>query len=167
MKEYGDIVIRPAQGEDLETIVRFNVGIAWETEGVRLEMERLRKGVEAVLADPLKGHYLVAVCEGVVVGQLLITFEWSDWRNGCFWWLQSVYVDEAFRRRGVFRSLFQHVLAQARADPKVCGVRLYMDRHNVRARRTYRALGMDESSYDVFEIDLTELRRDGDGEMGR
>ncbi len=158
MKECSDIVIRPAQGDDLETIVGFNAAMAWETEGLRLDQERLREGVGAVLADPQKGHYVVAVCEGVVVGQLLITFEWSDWRNGCFWWLQSVYVDEAFRRRGVFRSLFRHVLAQAQEDPEVCGLRLYVDRHNAPAWRTYRDLGMDESSYDVFEIDLTELR---------
>lgn len=159
MKEYGDILIRPAQRDDLETIVGFNAAMAWETEGLRLDQERLRKGVEAVLVDPLKGHYVVAVCEDEVVGQLLITFEWSDWRNGCFWWLQSVYVDPALRRKGAFRSLFRHVLAQAQEDPEVCGLRLYVDRHNAPARRTYRDLGMDESSYDVFEIDLTEVRR--------
>jgi len=109
------------------------------------------RGVKALLSDPTKGTYYLAEVDGVIVGQLLITVEWSDWRNGAFWWLQSVFVDPPFRRRGVFQALFRHVrqLASGRAD--VCGLRLYMDTHNAPARQVYERLGMKRIDYEVFE----------------
>ena len=111
-------------------------------------------GVQALLDDPAKGIYVIAESDGTPVGQLLITYEWSDWRNGNFWWLQSVYVLEPFRGRGVFRALFEHVQELAKARPDVCGLRLYMDADNSRARQTYHRLGWKPTRYELFEIDF-------------
>lgn len=110
--------------------------------------------MRALLANPNGGIYFVAEAEAAPVGQTLITYEWSDWRNGNFWWLQSVYVVEAFRGRGVFRALFEHIRASARTRGDVCGLRLYMDHDNDRARQTYEQLGLQRTNYQVFEIDF-------------
>jgi GNAT superfamily N-acetyltransferase len=128
--------------------------MARETEQRDLDPKRVRDGVRALLDDPAKGIYFVAEAEGAVAGQLLLTYEWSDWRNGIFWWIQSVYVVEPLRGRGIFRALFEHVhtLAKSRAD--VCGLRLYMDAHNGPARQTYERLGLQQTNYQVFEIDF-------------
>ena len=111
-----------------------------------------------MLSDSAKGTYFLAETEKdgatVVTGQLLITYEWSDWRNGNFWWIQSVYVSEEFRARGVFRALFDHIQTLARARKDVCGLRLYMDAHNHGARRTYERLGLQPTNYEMFEIDF-------------
>jgi GNAT superfamily N-acetyltransferase len=146
--------IRQATSKDASAIVRFNLLIAEETEHRQLDSERLRKGVEAILSDPSKGVYFLAELEGKAVGQIMITYEWSDWRNGNFWWIQSVYVDRLHRGEGVFRSLYQHVnnLASQRAD--VCGLRLYVESQNERARRTYEQLGMKKARYEMYEIDF-------------
>lgn len=132
--------------------------MALETEHRRLDLKRVRKGVAALMARPARGTYFVAETGKAgarnVVGQLLITHEWSDWRNGNFWWIQSVYVAKPFRGRGVFRALFEHVNALARARKDVCGLRLYMDAHNGRARRSYERLGLMRTNYEVFEIDF-------------
>jgi GNAT superfamily N-acetyltransferase len=125
-----------------------------ETEQRRLDPERIRPGVAAVLEDPARGIYFVAEVDANVAGQTLITYEWSDWRNGNFWWIQSVYVAEAHRGRGVFRALFEHVHAAAKARPDVCGVRLYMDAHNDRARQAYERLGLKRTNYEMFETDF-------------
>lgn len=111
-------------------------------------------GVTAALQDPRKGRYYLAVEGDRVVGQTMITFEWSDWRNGTFWWLQSVYVDPAYRQRGVFRLLFRTIEQEARADAGVCGIRLYVEGDNLRAQQTYAALGMDMRAYRFCEIDF-------------
>jgi GNAT superfamily N-acetyltransferase len=129
----------------------FNVALAWESESLKLEPDRVRAGVEALLRDPAKGTYFVAVIGTEVVGQLLITHEWSDWRNGDFWWLQSVYVRPDFRRKGVFKALFDCVQGKAAEAGNVCGLRLYMEEANKRARETYRRLGMIETHYHIFE----------------
>jgi GNAT superfamily N-acetyltransferase len=114
--------------------------------------------VAALLSDPAKGTYFVAERAAAdtlpVAGQLLITYEWSDWRNGNFWWIQSVYVAEQWRGTGVFRALFEHVHSLAKASKDVCGVRLYMDAHNSAARQTYERLGMKKTNYEIFEIDF-------------
>ncbi|SPE56699.1 GCN5-related N-acetyltransferase [Verrucomicrobia bacterium] len=136
----------------------FNVRLAAETEGLQLDPACVATGVAAVLNDPAKGIYFVAESDGAVVGQLMITYEWSDWRNGNIWWIQSVYVKEGFRRRQVFRKLFDHLVRLARETPDVCGLRLYMHGDNLRARQTYERLGMTATRYEVFEM---ELRRDG------
>ncbi len=145
------ITIRPARADDLETIVAFNAAMALETEQLTLDRGTLRAGVVAGLADVTKARYFVAEIEDRVVGQLMLTLEWSDWRNGWLWWIQSVYVTPDARRLGVFRSLYWHVEAAARSAGDVAGIRLYMERDNIRAEATYRALGMERTHYVVLE----------------
>ncbi len=144
------IIVREARLEDAEAIARFNESMALETEGVRLDPATIRAGVGAVLADSSRGRYFVAERGGEVAGALLITYEWSDWRNATFIWLQSVYVAPAHRRCGVFTGLFLRVERLA-ASPGHCGVRLYMDSRNESARRTYERLGLSHGHYLVFE----------------
>jgi GNAT superfamily N-acetyltransferase len=132
-------------------MAQFNIALAAESENLELEPARVRAGVEALLRDPAKGTYFLAVSGGKVIGQLLITHEWSDWRNGDFWWLQSVYVHPEFRRRGVFKALFEFVQAEAARTADVCGLRLYMENNNSRARAAYCRLGLTETHYHVFE----------------
>ncbi len=148
------ITVRPAILEDASAIVRFQQNMALETEDKPLDAPTVTAGVAAVFDDTLKGFYVVAETDGAVVGSLLITYEWSDWRNATFWWIQSVYVDAAHRRLGVYTAMHRYVLERARADG--CGVRLYVERTNTRAQATYKALGMDHSHYDLYEIDFTE-----------
>jgi len=146
--------IRKASLADAQIIAEFNQRMAEETEQLRLSPARVRRGVRALLKEPARGTYFVAELDGVVAGQLLITYEWSDWRNGNFWWIQSVYVPREFRRRGVFRALFRHVLRLAQSRRGVCGLRLYMNAHNHRARSTYERLGLKRTDYEVFEMDF-------------
>lgn len=147
------VSIRPATSSDREQIVEYNFRLAEETEGRFLDCSTLGSGVAALLEDPEKGRYFLAQTEaGEVVGQLMITYEWSDWRNGMFWWLQSVYVIPEFRKRGAFSALFNHVSRIARADPEVCGVRLYVDQENAPARATYGARGFERANYEMMEL---------------
>lgn len=152
------LAIRPAALADSKTIAGFNAAMALETENLQLDRVRLLEGVRAVLADSSKGFYVVAETGGRVAGQMMVTFEWSDWRNGVFWWIQSVYVRPDCRRQGVFQGLYRHVEAQAKASGNVCGLRLYVERHNERAQRTYRGLGMKETDYLVYEVDFILTR---------
>lgn len=148
------IEIRPAHPEDAPVIAGYNRAMAAETESVTLEPGRVLAGVKAVFEDPSRGWYLVAAAGERVVGQLMITHEWSDWRNGDFWWIQSVYVHPDYRRRGVFRMLYANLLDRARQDPGVCGVRLYVEEENHRAQRTYEKLGMRRTPYQLYEVDF-------------
>jgi ribosomal protein S18 acetylase RimI-like enzyme len=150
-----NVTIRMARPSDADVIAAANAAMAWETEALRLDPGRLGEGVRALLRDPARGFYLVAEDAGRVVGQLMITTEWSDWRNGNFWWIQSVHVAPEHRRRGVFRSLYAAIEARARADASCCGLRLYVERHNERAKATYAALGMQAACYELFEVDFT------------
>ena len=150
------ILVRPANPSDLEALVEFNSAMALETEGKNLDPDALNAGVAAVLEDGLKGFYLLAECLGNPVGQLLVTSEWSDWRNAYFWWIQSVYVMPEHRRRGVYRALDQQVRVQAKLRGNVCGVRLYVDRQNQVAQRVYSRLGMFPSHYDMYEVEISE-----------
>jgi len=150
----GEIRVRPAAAGDGPWLAACNAAMARETEDRELDAGLLRAGVEAALADPEKGRYLVAERGGEAVGCLFLTREWSDWRNGWFWWIQSVYVLPAWRRRGVYRALYAAVLAEARARAGVCGLRLYVERENRAARRVYTALGMAETSYRLYEVDF-------------
>lgn len=145
------VTIRRATPADEGLLIEFNAALAWETEHKRLRPEVLTAGVRAVFADPARGFYTVAEEGGTVVGQMMVTFEWSDWRNGWFWWVQSVYVREEARRNGVFRALYKEIERQAAADPTVIGIRLYVERDNTRAQATYRALGMSDTTYGVME----------------
>jgi len=147
--------IRPAVPADVPTIADFNRAMAEETERLQLDSERLLGGVQAVLDDPAKGSYLIAESEqGSVIGQLLVTFEWSDWRNGVFWWVQSVYVHPDHRNQGVYRALYQETLTRAKAAGNVCGIRLYVERDNDRAKQTYRSQGMQPTDYEMWETDF-------------
>jgi ribosomal protein S18 acetylase RimI-like enzyme len=143
--------IRVATPDDAATLVEFNAAMARETERKELLPEVIGAGVRSLLANPASGFYVLAEEDGQVVGSLMITKEWSDWRNGDFWWIQSVYVQPEARRRGVYRSLYRHVQDLAAADPGVCGFRLYVDRDNAAAQGTYGALGMKPTRYLVFE----------------
>jgi GNAT superfamily N-acetyltransferase len=150
--------IRNAQAGDTSTLAEFNRLMAQETEGLRLDPQRVLAGVATLLNTPEKGAYFVAEVEDAdvrcIAGQLLITYEWSDWRNGSFWWIQSVYVPEKFRGQGIFRALYEHVHELARARPDVCGLRLYVDAHNENAQKTYERLGLKRTNYEFFELDF-------------
>lgn len=150
----GAMKIRKARLTDRAIIADFNSRLAWETEKLRLDPQTIQRGVRAALKDARKGTYFVAEHEGEVVGQLLITYEWSDWRNGNFWWIQSVYVAAEHRQGGVFRALFAHVQKLVESRRAVCGLRLYVEENNDRAQRTYAKLGMTKTHYEIFEIDL-------------
>ncbi len=152
--QHPEVCVRRAVNGDLNTLVEFNAAMAWETEGKTLDLARLRDGVTAVLEQDALGFYLVAELSGRVVGQLLVTTEWSDWRNGLFWWIQSVYVEAGHRQLGVYSTLHRHVQAEARRQDNVCGLRLYVDRDNHVARQVYDSLGMQNAHYDMLEIDF-------------
>ncbi len=151
--------IRPATPADAGVIAEYNRRLAWETERKRLPRERLRRGVDAVLGDSRKGVYFVAESEadGSVIGQCSVTYEWSDWRNGDFWWLQSVYVNAAWRRRGVFRSLFDTVRQSATAAG-AAGLRLYVEEDNRTAQETYARHGMHPTHYRIYELEFRRRR---------
>jgi len=157
------IMIRPAIAADADFIAQGNAAMALETEHKQLDPEVIGAGVRAALADPTKGLYFVAERDGQRVGQLMFTYEWSDWRNGMFWWIQSVYVLPEARRGGVFRALFRHVEQLAERDPGVCGIRLYVERENTHAQATYRHCGLHDAGYVVMEVDYTTAARDTGG----
>lgn len=145
-------IIRPAQASDADVIVEYNCRLAKETENLDLDATLIGPGVRAMLADPHKGRYFVAEIDGQVVGQVGYTCEWSDWRNGFFWWIQSVYVAAHARRRGVFSKLLDQVVRSARAQADVIGVRLYVEHDNQAAQHTYRKLGFAMTNYHVMEM---------------
>ena len=151
------VKIRPAALSDLETIVEFNARLAQESEGVDLDRDRLRAGVAAMLRDEALGLYFIAESASGPAGQLALTYEWSDWRNGMFWWLQSVYVRPEFRRQGVLRALYGHVLEMAE-DRGVCGIRLYVENENRAAQEAYRQLGMARAVFHMYEVDFVIAR---------
>ncbi len=144
-------LIRLAEPRDVPILTEFNRRLAAETEGKKLDPAVVTRGVSAVFDDPKKGFYLVAEHQGEVKGQLMVTLEWSDWRDAWFWWIQSVYVAIEARRQGVFRQLYHEVIRRAQAQGNVIGVRLYVERDNQRAQQTYQQLGMQATSYLVFE----------------
>ena len=143
--------IREAHHGDLEALVGFNLAMALETEAKHLDRGILAAGVAGCLEVPVRGRYLVAECDGRVVGSLMITREWSDWRNADFWWIQSVYVLPEFRNQGVFRALYSEARAQALASGEVYGCRLYVEKHNESAQSVYRKLGFTETDYRLCE----------------
>lgn len=139
--------IRPATQLDVPFLVESNAAMAMETEHKALDRAVLRKGIEAVFVDARRGSYLIAERDASPVGCLLITFEWSDWRNGDWWWIQSVYVIAPARRSGVFRALYSEVERRARRTEGVVGLRLYVEQDNRPAQATYSALGMEDPGY--------------------
>lgn len=144
-------IIRDATLDDATTIADYNSRMAEETEGRALRPDVIGPGVSRVLRNSARGRYWVAESGNVIVGQLMVTYEWSDWRNATIWWIQSVYVPPECRRKGVFSALYQHVESMAKAEPGVCGLRLYAENDNHRAQETYKALGMVKTSYLVME----------------
>ena len=148
------ITVREATRSDIPALVRLNAAMARETESKSLDQDVLTMGTSAVFDDAHRGFYLVAEAVGRVVGSLLITYEWSDWRNASFWWVQSVYVQPEWRRQGVYTAMHRWVHDTALSQPGVCGIRLYVDRDNVVAHSTYAKLGMVNSRYDLLELDF-------------
>jgi GNAT superfamily N-acetyltransferase len=144
------IRIRKATPEDAAVIIDFQQKLAWETENLTLDPEIINKGVKAVFTVPSRGQYWVAEDESKVVASLLITYEWSDWRNCSVWWFQSVYVLSSFRRTGIFRSMYQHIRNEAEKDG-IGGLRLYVETNNSKAQQTYEALGMKGQHYKMYE----------------
>ncbi len=147
------IHVRPAAIGDLDVIVAFNTALAVESENKTLDPATVTAGVRRAIEDPGRSLYFVAEVDAMMAGQTMVTLEWSDWRDGFFWWIQSVYVDPAFRRRGVFRALYEHIITLARQREDVCGVRLYVHRDNQRAIDTYGNLGMTLTEYLLCEED--------------
>jgi GNAT superfamily N-acetyltransferase len=146
-----DLLYRDALSADAPAIIDFQLAMARETEELELDREVLTRGVHAVFDDPSLGRYFVAESGGAVVASLLITYEWSDWRNGMVWWIQSVFVVADHRRRGVYAGLYALVRAIVDGDPAIRGIRLYVDQRNSRAQQVYARLGMDGGHYQVFE----------------
>ncbi|HEX3128992.1 MAG TPA: GNAT family N-acetyltransferase [Thermoanaerobaculia bacterium] len=151
MQSPDGIEIRPAIPGDAEAIVDFQIRMARETEELELEPEVVTCGVRAVLDDSTKGQYWVADSGGHLVGSLLTTYEWSDWRDGTVLWVQSVYVVPALRGRGIYRRLYEHLRDRVLASPDLRGIRLYVDRRNLAAQRIYERLGMSREHYEMFE----------------
>jgi len=149
-----EIRIRTARSGDVEQIAELNAAMAWETERTQLCLDTLTRGVQAVLDNPAHGFYAVAENDGQVVGCLMVTFEWSDWRCGQFWWIQSLYIRPPFRKQGVFRRLHEFVEAQARRRPEVCGIRLYVEHSNHTAQHVYEHIGMRLLPYRMYEQKL-------------
>ncbi len=150
-----DITVRPARADEAELLATWAEAMAWETEHKRLDPATVRRGVRGVFDQPGRGRYFIAERGGEAAGMLMFTYEWSDWRDGDWWWIQSVYVAPAHRRRGVYAALHAHVQALARASGNVCGLRLYVERDNTAAQRTYGSLGMADAGYLMFEAPLS------------
>jgi GNAT superfamily N-acetyltransferase len=148
------IVIRAARHDDISLMARWAEAMAFETEHKQLDPDTVGRGLLLALEDERRGRYFMAEIAGEPVGTLMLTYEWSDWRCGWWWWIQSVYVAPQHRRKGVYRALYAHVLALAKAADDVCGLRLYVERENVNAQRTYEFLGMLDAGYRMFEVEL-------------
>lgn len=151
--------IRRATIEDKEIIVKYNYNLAFETEDKKLDLTILEKGVRSILEDENKGVYHLCEIDGVIVGQIMYTYEWSDWRNGTFIWVQSVYVNKEHRGKGVFKSLYNYVKSMCDKDENICGIRLYVERENHIAQKTYRSLGMDECNYHMYEYEKSPMAK--------
>jgi GNAT superfamily N-acetyltransferase len=147
--------VRPAVASDVAVIVEFNRRLALETENKILDPAILSAGVAAVLGDPGRGRYFVAEANGEVIGQTAITYEWSDWRNGWVWWLQSVYVRADARGKGVFRAIFEHIDAESKRAGYVVGIRLYVEHENRSAQETYRRLGFEEMHFYLYHLGVS------------
>jgi len=144
-------LIRRATSADAEVIAQFNEAMALETENKVLDPSKIRSGVKAILENDHHGFYLLVEFDDTIAAGLMITYEWSDWRNGQFWWIQSVFVRPSWRRQGLYRQLYHHVQQLIEHQPMVCGIRLYMEKDNQTAGQAYRSLGMDQTDYRFFE----------------
>lgn len=145
------ITIRFAEKQDAPVLIHFNRAMALETEQKELLPEVISKGVERLFTNPELGFYVVAECSKRIVGSLMITTEWSDWRNRMFWWIQSVYVLPEERRKGIYTRLYQFIQECASNNPDICGFRLYVEKNNLLAKNTYSTLGMNPTQYEIYE----------------
>ena len=145
------IMVREAQSSEYKYIADFQVAMAAETENLQLDGPTVEKGVREVFVNPALGQYFVAEAEGRVMASLLITYEWSDWRNAMVWWIQSVYVVPEMRQKGVFKEMYRHIRERVLKDDRASGIRLYVDKSNDRAREVYRRIGMDGDHYALYE----------------
>ncbi len=145
------MIIRKAIPQDTPAIVEFQIKMALETENIELDKPTVEKGVHAVFSDLSKGNYYVAEKGGQVVGSLLTTFEWSDWRNGTVLWIQSVFVLAEFRKQGVYKKLYKHVKGLVENDPNLKGIRLYAEKANAVAHKVYEKMGMNADHYQLYE----------------
>ncbi|MFY9534067.1 GNAT family N-acetyltransferase [Clostridium sp.] len=145
--------IRKAKLEDLDVIVEYNYNLAYETEDKELDKAILTKGVKKIIEDENKGVYHVCEIDGKVVGQIMYTYEWSDWRNGTFIWVQSVYVDKEHRGKGAFKALYNKIKEICDSSNEYVGIRLYVEKENYTAQKTYRSLGMEECNYFMYEYE--------------
>lgn len=144
--------IRKGELRDAETIAGFNIAMAQETEDKPLDPDTALRGAKAIIKDPHKGFYLLAEHKGEIAGQLMVTLEWSDWRNKYFMWIQSVYVPEKFRKQGIYASLYHHLKEIAAGQKNVAGIRLYVEKNNATAKQVYERLGMYDPGYDMYEV---------------
>jgi ribosomal protein S18 acetylase RimI-like enzyme len=147
------IFIRNANKNDISMIAKFNSSMAMETKGKEMNAEIVILGVETAQNDNNRGFYLIAENDGTPFGQLMITKEWSDWSNGEFWWIQSVYVHSDFRSKGIYKHLYNEVNRLAKSANKVCGIRLYVEKENINAQKVYSKLGLEKTNYLLFEND--------------
>jgi len=148
--------VSKAQQSDIKEIIQFNINMAMETENKKLNKETVTKGVQEVFNTPSLGYYIIVKDSSGILGCLMITYEWSDWRNGLFWWIQSVYVKKEYRRKGVYRKMYKFIHERAIADKKCTGIRLYVENNNSIAQKVYNSLGMTETYYKLFEVDFNE-----------
>lgn len=152
--------IRKAEKKDAEAIVRNNIAMAKESEGASLDERLVKKGVAMLLEDETKGYYLLAEKGSRVIGQMMVTFEFSDWRAGNFLWVQSVYTDKANRRKGVYSALYRHLFNEAKREGSgVVGIRLYVDKENHAAMATYEKNGMAKAHYEMYEVDFVLAKK--------
>jgi ribosomal protein S18 acetylase RimI-like enzyme len=144
--------IRNAKPKDIETIAEYNIKMALETENKYLDKEIIIAGVSSIINDNSKGMYWVMEMNKIIIGQLMVTYEWSDWRNGMMWWIQSVYVPKEQRRQGVYSQMYNNLLELAQLDSECCGIRLYVEKENKKAQKTYKKLGMKNAGYEIMEF---------------
>jgi ribosomal protein S18 acetylase RimI-like enzyme len=146
------VSVRKSTPADIDVLADFQQRLAKESENFSLDLNTVKKGILAMFDDPCRGTYFIAEVDGVIAGCHSITYEWSDWRNGMVWWLQSVYVVEKFRKAGVFRAMFEHLQSIIKNDLQVVGLRLYVDKSNSAAQKVYASIGMNGDHYAVFEL---------------
>jgi len=151
-----ELFLRTAEQRDLDRLAEFGTAMAMETENKKLSLAVVSQGVKSLFNSPQDGFYVVAEVEGEIVGSLKVTFEWSEWRNGVFWWIQNAYVQPEFRRQRVFRKLYEYIKTKALTQANVCGLRLYVEKDNDIAQNTYLSLGMQETNYKLYEEMLDE-----------
>lgn len=146
-----ELSVRIADNRDVEILTHSNIALAWETEKIKLSLPVVTKGVRTLLTTDQHGFYVVAEIKKQVVACVMVTFEWSDWRCGLFWWLQSIYVKPEFRKKGIFRKLYTFLKEKASEQQNVCGFRLYVERYNNVGQNTYNSVGMKEAGYEVYQ----------------